>query len=97
MGTTFRIALFEGHDSFASDLALIAAKCNGTTDKLTLEQLKASFDVEKFRYSSLQKDTTCDIIGGTLLHIDKKIGDEYKTVLSIQQVEIFELAKPDPK
>jgi hypothetical protein len=35
------------------------------------------------------------LVGENTLHIDKKVGDKYETVLIIEQVEIFELAVND--
>jgi len=90
--TQFRVTLFEGADSLAEKIVSLAAKSNGRKEnKFTLEQLKGVVESEVILYPALYKDTSAEIIGGRILHLDTKRGDEYNTVCVIEEVEVLEL------
>ena len=89
----FRIELSDDATALCNVLVSLAAKSNGGEVKYTLEQMKTVADGNLIEYPNANKDTTCEIIGDTILHIDRKIGDNYKTVCRIEQVEIVETAK----
>ena len=91
--TIYRTALFSGSDTLCEKLVVMASKSNGG-DFIALSDLKTVADGNRLEYPSLFGANKVEIIGETLLHVDKKIGDEYKKVCSIEQVEIFELEEP---
>jgi len=91
--TYFRIELCEDSNSLCQSLVILAAKSNGGENNVTLRQLKTVADSETILYPTANRDTTVELIGDTLLHIDRKIGDEYKTVCRIEEVEILELTE----
>ena len=86
----FRVKLFEGSTPLATTLVTLAAMSNGGKT-LSIEQLKNVAESECILYPSLNADTQAEIIGDNLLHIDRKIGDDYKTICSIEEVELTEL------
>lgn len=86
----FRIALYPGGNSLTETLALLSATSNGG-DKITLLEIKGIFEAEKRLYPTLTADTNCELIGNDRLHIDKKTGDKWETVLELVEVEVMEL------
>lgn len=88
--TQFRIKLFAGANTLAETIALLAAKSNGGK-VLTIEQLQGVFEAQCILYPSLNDDIKAELIGGTLLHLDRKIGEDYKTVCTVQLIEVEEL------
>lgn len=88
----YRIKLFKGSDTICDNIVCLAAKSNGG-EKISLYQLKTIIDGQRLLYPSLYSDTTAEIIGDTLLHIDKKISDIYETVCSIELIEHWELTE----
>jgi len=91
--TIYRTALFNGHNEPCEKVVLLAAKSNGGA-VIGLNDLKTVVDAMKIEYPLLFTDLTVELIGDNLLHIDRKIGDEYETVCSIERVEILELEQP---
>lgn len=84
--------MFNGSNGLCDTLVLMAAKSNGKGDgKLTLEQLQMVGESNILQFPALYDDVSLEIIGGRILHIDRKIGDEYKTVCVIEEVEILEM------
>lgn len=88
----YRITMTENANSACNDLAIAAAKSNGSKQIFTLEQLQTIYLNEQLKYPTICADSTAELIGDNLLHIDRKVGDDYETVLIIEQVEIMELA-----
>lgn len=88
--TQFRIKLFAGANTLAETISLLAAKSNGGK-VLTIEQLQGVFDAQCILYPSLNDDIKAELIGGTFLHLDRKIGEDYKTVCTVQLIEVEEL------
>ena len=91
MKTMFRISLMPNATSLAEKMAVMAAENNGGARQFTLSQIKTVADGNLLEYPSLNKDTTCELIGENLLHLDRKVGENYETVLAIEQVEIMEV------
>lgn len=89
----YRVFLYEGANGICEKLALLAAKSNGLEIPTPLSMLKTVAEADKFMYPTISEGVAIEVIGETILHIDKKIGDAYKTVLSIEQVEVLELPK----
>lgn len=89
----FRIQLFERSTNLCDSLVILAAKTNGGARDVSLKQLKTVAEGQILQYPALNEDTTAELIGDNLLHIDTKIGDTYKTVCVIEKVEIMELGK----
>lgn len=75
----------------ADTLAVMAAKANGNDKSFTLANLKTVADGQILLYPSLNENTACELIGENILHLDRKVGDNYETVLRIEQVEIMEV------
>lgn len=88
----FRIQLFDGANSTCEALVILAAQSNGGQRELSLKQIKTVADGQIIAYPTLNKDTTAEMIGDNLLHIDTKVDNEYKTVCIIEEVEVMELA-----
>ena len=88
----FKIKMYSGAPALAAELAVLAAKSNGG-DAMTLPEIKGVFQAQKRLYPTTYKDAQCEVIGDTLLHLDCPVlGEELnKTVLVIEEVEIFEL------
>ena len=88
--TYFRIELSDTATSVCDTVALLAAKANGGR-KITIDQLKAVVDANAIQYPTLNEGVSAELIGGTRLHIDRKIGEDYVTVCTIEEVEVLEL------
>lgn len=88
----YRISLHKGANSLAQQLAVLAAKSNGG-EYISLLELKAVVEAEKRLYPASNDGLQCEIIGGTLLHLDSPVyGEELPcTVLVIEEVEVMEL------
>lgn len=86
--THYRISLFPDCTSLCEKLAAMAAKSNGGA-AYSLEQLKTVADGNILEYPTMNEGCTAELVGGCTLHIDRKIGKEYKTVLVIEQIEIM--------
>lgn len=86
----YRITIYKNHD-LCDILVPLAAKSNGG-QYFTLAELVATAKARKMTYPSLCGEFTAELIGDSLLHIDAKTGaNTYETVLSIEEVEVFEL------
>jgi len=86
----YRISIFK-NNRVGEILAGLAAKSNGG-QYMTLPELAAVAKAEQITYPTLCGEFTAELIGDSLLHIDAKTGaDTYETVLSIEEVEVFEL------
>lgn len=91
----YRITMSEKANFICKDVVLAAAISNGATTpdkRINLEGLKGIYQNKSFDYQSTAANTTAELIGDNLLHIDQKVGDTYETVCIIEQVEIVELA-----
>lgn len=93
--TIFRVTLFSHADDLCEKLVAMAAKANGGA-KISLKDIKTVSDGNSIQYPSLYGERTAEIIGGNMLHIDRKIGTEYHTVCAIQEVEVFEMPETSP-
>lgn len=91
MKTMYRITLLPNADSMADKLAILAARSNGNETPTTLAQLKTVMDGEKIQWPTLYGNTTCELIGDHILHLDRKVADKYETVLILEQVDIMEV------
>jgi hypothetical protein len=85
----FRIELCEGKTSLCDSLVSLAAMANGGGREISLTQLKMVAESETILYPNANMGTTVELIGDTILHIDRKMGDEYKTVCRIEEIEIL--------
>jgi len=88
--TIYRTALFNGFNEPCEKVVLLAAKSNGGAI-ISLNDLKTVVDAMKIEYPLLCVDLKAELIGDNLLHIDRKIGEQYEKVCSIERVEILEL------
>jgi hypothetical protein len=93
--TTYRVTMYPNAGSICNTLALLAVKSNGLENPTELRKIFSVAEAEILLYPSINVDTTPELIGENTLHLDKKVGDKYETVLIIEQVEIFELAEND--
>ena len=94
MKTLYRITLLEHSNGLAETLATLAAKSNGGK-YLTVHQLKSVADGQIILYPSINEETTCEVLDENTLHLDRKVRDNYETVLMLEQVAIMELAKEE--
>jgi len=86
----YKVILYPGSDSMAEKIAILALKSNGG-QWVSIEQMKSVVDSEKLLYPTIYKGYTGEVINGTILHLDVPAGGgEYKTVLSIEEVELLE-------
>jgi hypothetical protein len=90
----YRVSLFPNSNSMCDTIALFAAGFNGGKNAYTLEDLRVTAQGYKMLYPSLSDECNVELIGENTLHIDRKVNDQYETVLSIEQVEILELELP---
>ena len=90
----YRVTLFENSNSLAETLAVLAAKSNGCEKKYSLQDLNDVAKGQIILYPSMNENTTCELIGSHILHLDKKVKDKYETVLKLEEVEIMELDVP---
>ena len=92
MKTMYRITLVpEFSNGLAEKLAVLAAKSNGSEKPYTLEKLKTVAESEKILYPTTNENTTCELVGGNRLHLDRKVGEQYETALILEQVDILEI------
>lgn len=92
MKTIYRITLVpEFSNGLAETLAVLAAKSNGSENPYTLEKIKTVAESEKILYPTTNENTTCELVGGNRLHLDRKVGEQYETALILEQVDILEL------
>ena len=94
MKKTFRINLFKGCNSLCETLAILAAKSNGSDVKLSLDQLKSVADGKIIEFPASNEGVTVELIGEHLLHIDRNMDDEWKTICSIEEIEVFSISTP---
>ena len=88
----YRISLHKGSNQLAEQLALLAAKSNGG-EYISLTELKGIVEGQKRLYPLSNEGVQCEIIGESVLHLDKPVsGEELPcTVLVIEEVELMEL------
>jgi len=91
MKTMYRIYLMPHSTSLAEKMAIMAAQSNGEVKPYTLKQIKMVADGNILEYEALNRDTTCELIGENVLHLDRKVGEQYETVLRIEKVEILDV------
>ena len=92
--TYFRIELSEDATSLCDSIVMLAAKANGGRS-ISLKDLETVAKGEAIRFPSINEGATVELIGDTLLHIDKKVKDKYQTVCRIQEVEILEISETE--
>lgn len=95
MKKMYRITMTEDANFICKEVVLAAAFSNGAKDfnkKISLEGLKGIYLNKSIDFQSTSKDTTVELIGDSLLHIDQKVNGEILTVCIIEEVEIMELA-----
>jgi hypothetical protein len=90
--TTYRVTMYPNANVLCNTLAILAVKSNGLEKPTELRKILSVAESEILQYPSTNGNITPELIGENTLHIDRKIGDKYETVLIIEQVEIFELA-----
>lgn len=87
----YRIKLFSGADQLAERLIILAAQSNGG-DWVSLSQMQNLVEAKKLEYPTLYKGYTGEVIGDRVFHLDVPSGGgEYKTVLAIEERELFEV------
>lgn len=92
MKTIYRITLFPQFSNMLSEtLAILAAKSNGSENPYTLEDLKNVAEGQKILYPTTNENTTCELLCGNRLHLDRKVGEQYETALILEQVDILEI------
>ena len=90
--TMYRITLVpEFSNLLAETLAVLAAKSNGSEKGYTLEDLKNVAEGQKILYPTTNENTTCELLCGNRLHLDRKVGEQYETALILEQVDILEI------
>ena len=90
--TMYRITLFpQFSNGLAETLAVLAAKSNGSEKMYSLDDLKNVAEGQKILYPYSNENTTCELVGGNKLHLDRKVGEQYETALILEQVDILEL------
>lgn len=87
----YRITLFPDCNILCQELAVRAAMSNGQDKATNLLEFKSHFAWEQTKYPTANGDMTFEIIGEYLAHIDRKVGDNWVTVMILEQVEIMEV------
>lgn len=90
----YRITLLQDSNSLAETLAILAAKSNGLDTPYPLLDLQGVAKGQILLYPSSNENSTCEIIGENTLHLDRKIGNDYKTVLILEEIEVMEIEAP---
>ena len=90
----FRISLSEGANRLCETLATMAAYGNGGRP-VTIENLKTVADGNLIEFPTSNEGCTVEPIGENVLHIDRKIGAEYKNILKIELIEVMEPELPE--
>ena len=85
----FRITLLKGSNSLAETLAILAAKSNGNDKKYSVYDLQDVAKGQIILYPSLNEDTICEVLDENTLHLDRKIKENWETVLILELVEII--------
>ncbi len=86
----YKIKMFSGADKIAYELLKLAARSNGG-QWVTLNEMQEIVEGKKILYPEEFGNHTAELIGDNLLHLDIPAGGgEYKTVLSIEEVELLE-------
>lgn len=86
----YRIKHFIGSDKIADLLIKLAAKSNGG-QWITLEEMQEMVEGKKILYPEEFSKHKAEILNGKLLHLDIPFrGGEYKTVLSIEEIDLLE-------
>lgn len=91
----YRIAIYPRSTGLCDTICGLAARFNGGENTLTLKQLHSVAESQVILYPSMNDGCKAELIGNDLLHIDRTIGNETLTILSIQEVEIIELDMPE--
>ena len=89
--TMYRISLLPNHNLLCQELAIEAARSNGGSELISIPYLENYFNHETKKYPVSNMDMTFEVIGDNLIHVDRKVGDKYETVLIIEQVDIMEV------
>ena len=83
--------LFDNAPRCAEDAVIAAAKSNSGENTLSLKEIKTICEAERLKWPSINKSVTgVELIGENVLHIDAYCGEEIKTVVILEEVEIFE-------
>lgn len=86
----YRIKHFIGSDQLADLLLRLAAKSNGG-HWVSLKEMQEIVAGKNILYPEEFGNHTAEIINGKLLHLDIPFGGgEYKTVLSIEEIDLLE-------
>jgi len=89
----YRISLLPNHNLLCQELVIACARSNGLPEnkQVSIEELKGIFYIGCQQYPVANADMTFEVIGETLIHVDRKVGDNYETVLILEQVDILEV------
>ena len=92
MKTKYNVSLFKGSNSVAETIVVSAAKSNGGLLNLSLANLKTIGEADVLKWPQLNGETSIEVIGDNLLHVDCKLNGSYETVCVIELVEVAELS-----
>ena len=84
----------EGSTSLCDTLVILAAKSNGGDKHYSLQQLKTVADGKIIEFPVSNEGVTVELIGEHLLHIDRNMDDEWQTICSIEEIEVFSISTP---
>lgn len=91
----YRIAIYDHSNGLCDTLATLACKFNGGQNTLTLKQLQMVCDGNAIQYPSLYEGCKSELLEPDILHIERTIGKETHTIMSIQEIEVLELNMPE--
>lgn len=94
MKTRFNVELLEHSTSLCNELVVLAAKANGG-QKISLNEIYIVASGQKIQYPVSNDDIQITLVSDSLLHVDRKIKDDWVTVCRIEMVEIARLASED--
>jgi hypothetical protein len=86
----YRITLFPNAPSVCEQIALLAAKSNGSEKPLSLSDFESIIKLKKFEYPRVNDGVNHSLIDDNLLIVDYERDGDINPALTVELVEVFE-------